>query len=490
MILKMKTLHLFVIFTTVLLVPILMNNHALGGCLVGNDWPNAPCYGCPGCIPSKEKQREEWNPYYQYKGASWMEMMKTQMIGAMKNGTLEDWVSGNQSNYDAWRYYYLNDQAPFFRSSVSGLNDEPHYIPPPLQQLKTGIESKDIACKVGLELMIKTGDGLPVCVRYPTANVLLERGWAKETISTMTSPETTVIIPVNSSIRSNGFTFTPSVVKVVIGTNNTVRWINMDSVTNDITSSSVSFRSGLIESGYAWTHTFDKSGIYRYYSDIHTWLKGTVIVENNTSSQKISNSDQQAKLLSENDCGKFYTVPENHTSLNTVPVLLMKTNSTACAKLTFTIISNYNDCNGPNCQHVLDVKPTGLIGNLHYEKHGGSFSITPGKDYTNSFKIVTIPSTVDLANYPIGTNYTVTYIIKPLANATGFYDQSIPRLACERYPLAVGYAADQVNASDFSYIDTLNPSCVSEAYGLTKVEVSGMDYKEVTLRLAVLEQVK
>lgn len=267
-----------------------MNNSALGGCLVGNDWTNAACYGCPGCIPSKEKQREEWNPYYQYKGASWMEMMKTQMIGAMKNGTLEDWVSGNQSNYDAWRYYYLNDQAPFFRSSVSGLNDEPHYIPPPLQQLKTGIESKDVACKVGLDLMIKTGDGLPVCVRYPTADILLERGWAKETISDMTSPQTTIIIPVNSSIRSNGFTFTPSVVKVTIGTNNTVRWINMDSVTNDIMSSSESFRSGAIESGYAWTHTFDKSGMYRYYSTIHPWLKGTVIVENNTSLQKISHS--------------------------------------------------------------------------------------------------------------------------------------------------------------------------------------------------------
>ena len=286
----MKMLHLFVISTTVLLVPILMNNHAFGGCLVGNDWPNAPCYGCPGCIPSKEKQREEWNPYYQYKGAIWMEMMKTQMIGAMKNGTLEDWVTGNQSNYDAWRYYYLNDQAPFFRSSVSGLNDEPHYIPPPLQQLKTGIESNDVVCKLGLDLMIKTNDGLSVCVKYPTANVLLERGWARETISAMTSPETTIIIPVNSSIRSNGFTFTPSIVKVVIGTNNTVRWINMDSVTNDITSSSVSFRSGAIESGYAWTHTFDKSGMYRYYSTIHTWLTGIVIVENNTSSQKISHS--------------------------------------------------------------------------------------------------------------------------------------------------------------------------------------------------------
>lgn len=194
--------------------------------------------------------------------------------------------------------------------------------------------------------------------------------------------------------------------------------------------------------------------------------------------------------ISENDCGKFYIIPENHTSLNTAPVLLMKSNSTACARLTFTIMSNYKDCNGANCQRVSQLAPVLFIRNLHYEKNDGSFSITPGKDYTNSFNIITEPDSIDLENYPIGANFTATYVIKPLPNATGFYDQSIPRLVCEHYPLAVGYAADQINASDFSYIDPLNPPCVSSVSMLTKVEVSGMDYKEVTLRLAVLEQEK
>jgi hypothetical protein len=190
--------------------------------------------------------------------------------------------------------------------------------------------------------------------------------------------------------------------------------------------------------------------------------------------------------LSNHYCGNFYTVPENKTILNTVPVLLMKSNSTTCARLTFTIVFNYNDCNGQNCQHILSLAPILFIRNLHYEKNGGSFSITQGKDYTNSFKIITVPDMVDLANYPLGANFTATYVIRPLPNATGFYDQSIPRLVCERYPLAVGYAADQVNASNFSYIDPLNPSCVSGVSMLTKVEVSGMDYKQITLRLAVL----
>jgi len=199
--------------------------------------------------------------------------------------------------------------------------------------------------------------------------------------------------------------------------------------------------------------------------------------------------EETSDMLSKHYCGNFYTVPENKTILNTVPVLLMKSNSTTCARLTFTIFSNYNDCNGPtNCQHLFPLAPMLFIRNLHYEKNGGSFSITPGKDYTNSFKIITAPDMIDLANNPLGANFTATYVIRPLPNATGFYDQSIPRLVCERYPLAVGYAADQVNASNFSYIDPLNPPCESGTYMLTKVEVSGMDYKQVTLRLAILDR--
>ncbi len=195
--------------------------------------------------------------------------------------------------------------------------------------------------------------------------------------------------------------------------------------------------------------------------------------------------------LSNHYCKNFYAVPENKTYLNTVPVLLMKSDSTACARLTFTISSNYNDCNGPNCQHVLSLGPMLFIRNLHYEKYGdGSFGITQGQDYTHSFKIMTAPGTVDLANYPLGANFTVTYVISPLPNATGFYDQSMPRLACGHYPLAVGYSKDQVNASDFSYINPLGSTCVSSADKLTKVEVSGMDYKDIELRLALLEPEK
>lgn len=377
------------------------------------------------------------------------------------------------------------------RIITPGVQDQLHNpINPlsPLKQFKSGIAAKDVKCILGFELILKTENNSPACVELETAQKFVDRGWANIIISNVLNSGTIVAIPVNSSISASGLTFSPSTIRVVIGVNNTVEWINMDSVMNDITSDDRSFETSLIPHGHAWEHIFDKTGTYQYHSTIHPWLKGTVIVvENNTSPQKISNSDQQA-MLSENECGQFYTVPENHTSLNTVPVLLMKSNSTACARLTFTVHSNYADCNGPNCQHIFSLVHMIFIRNLHYEKNDESFSVTPGKNYTNSFKIMTVPDTVDLANYPLGANFTATYIISPLQNATGFYDQSIPRLVCERYPLAVGYAKDQVNASNFSYIDPLNPPCVSSTYMLTKVEVSGMDYKDVTLHLAVLAQ--
>jgi hypothetical protein len=184
---------------------------------------------------------------------------------------------------------------------------------------------------------------------------------------------------------------------------------------------------------------------------------------------------------SENSCGQFQSAPQSHNS-TAVPVLLMNSNSTACARLTFTIVSNYKDCNGHTCQGIIDFNSTLHIGNLHYEKHDNLLSISSGKDYTNSFQIIVVPQTVNLDNFQIGSNFTVTYMIRPLSNATGFYDQSIPKLACERYPLAVGYATDQVNYSNFSYIDLLNPPCASAGiYNLAAVEISGMSYKEVAI---------
>jgi len=49
---------------------------------------------------------------------------------------------------------------------------------PPMKQMKAGITPQDITCNEGLDLIFKSHNGKPICVKPFTASVLLERGWA------------------------------------------------------------------------------------------------------------------------------------------------------------------------------------------------------------------------------------------------------------------------------------------------------------------------
>ena len=52
-----------------------------------------------------------------------------------------------------------------------------HFLPPK-QQLKKGILPENITCKKGTELIFKSSDNSPACVKPETAEKLIERGWA------------------------------------------------------------------------------------------------------------------------------------------------------------------------------------------------------------------------------------------------------------------------------------------------------------------------
>lgn len=47
----------------------------------------------------------------------------------------------------------------------------------PLKQFKSGIEANDVKCEQGLQLVIKSEDNSPACVKSQTAQKLVERGW-------------------------------------------------------------------------------------------------------------------------------------------------------------------------------------------------------------------------------------------------------------------------------------------------------------------------
>lgn len=83
--------------------------------------------------------------------------------------------------------------------------------------------------------------------------------------------------------QSQTLNFSPVNIKVVIGVNNTVAWVNQDSVPHTVTASSVpsgasKFNSGNLDSGATFTFTFTVPGTYTYYCLYHNWMVGTVTV--------------------------------------------------------------------------------------------------------------------------------------------------------------------------------------------------------------------
>ncbi len=188
------------------------------------------------------------------------------------------------------------------------------------------------------------------------------------------------------------------------------------------------------------------------------------------------------KDASVDGCKEFYTVPTS-TVITKVPVLMMNQNSTGCVRLTFAVKFYYNDSKitGTNFPRIENLTKSLSIDDYRYVKYGDGFTIST-KDYTNLFNITAVQKIIDLANYPIGSNYTVTYIIKSLPNATGFYDHTIPEITCgDGYPLAVGFTVDQVNASDFSHLGSFNSPCAPLPSSLSKVEIAGIGYKVIDI---------
>ena len=50
----------------------------------------------------------------------------------------------------------------------------------PLKQLKSGIEPKDVVCKIGLELVMKKSNGEPICIKGTSVKSLTLRGYIPE----------------------------------------------------------------------------------------------------------------------------------------------------------------------------------------------------------------------------------------------------------------------------------------------------------------------
>jgi plastocyanin len=101
-----------------------------------------------------------------------------------------------------------------------------------------------------------------------------------------------VIIPEGSSLADQGHNFEPAVITVIIGVNNTVRWVNQDITFSTIKADNMSDQEfwnatnldessnldQLLSPGETFEYTFTKPGQFGYHSEPHPHLHGTVIV--------------------------------------------------------------------------------------------------------------------------------------------------------------------------------------------------------------------
>ncbi len=53
------------------------------------------------------------------------------------------------------------------------------YLDSPLKQFKLGISANNVTCKTEFQLVLKSEDNSPACVKPDTVNILIEHGWAK-----------------------------------------------------------------------------------------------------------------------------------------------------------------------------------------------------------------------------------------------------------------------------------------------------------------------
>ncbi|MDA4112483.1 MAG: hypothetical protein OK474_00340 [Thaumarchaeota archaeon] len=184
----------------------------------------------------------------------------------------------------------------------------------------------------------------------------------------------------------------------------------------------------------------------------------TTITVSATGTQMLSCSgDQQVWNSTSNDA-------------NDVPVLLMRPDSTGFICVTYRSFWAGNASQYAQQFFVNGSFDFGLsIGKEHCAALSGSNGCIT--ILSRSFIIGAFPSSI---RPTVDTDYvTVVYAVTAGSNSTGFYDDSAPYGYCQSMPMAVGYSASQVNASDFAP-PTLAP-CPFLPFAPVSVSILGMN---------------
>ncbi len=101
--------------------------------------------------------------------------------GGGSGSTLDSRVCGDKlcSEIPGGREAWERTNTKQVESELSNTEQVSSLSNSPKQQIANGVLPKDVICKEGLELIFKSTDGTPACVKPETAKKLIERGWAQ-----------------------------------------------------------------------------------------------------------------------------------------------------------------------------------------------------------------------------------------------------------------------------------------------------------------------
>src|SRR2546430_3334377 len=112
----------------------------------------------------------------------------------------------------------------------------------------------------------------------------------KPSVTVISIPKDSSAEPTGFSVRDfqenfvNGTYHFPVNILVTIGVNNTIQWVNDDTVGHTVTAlvapaGAQKFNSGLIFSGKTFSVTLTVPGVYKYTCACHHWLAGQITVK-------------------------------------------------------------------------------------------------------------------------------------------------------------------------------------------------------------------
>jgi amicyanin len=84
-------------------------------------------------------------------------------------------------------------------------------------------------------------------------------------------------------VKIDNFTFSPSPLKVKIGT--TVTWTNQDDIPHTVVATDKAFKSSALDTDDSYSFTFATVGTYEYFCSLHPHMTGKIEVEAQTGNR-------------------------------------------------------------------------------------------------------------------------------------------------------------------------------------------------------------